>query len=83
MDGSHYADDVMLDLVMGFDALKTGGVMLMDDYLWKFYARPRDNPAGAINAFLRMKAGLYRILHVGWQVHIQKTGQSERAVSKG
>ena len=35
--------------------LKVGGVMILDDYLWIYYDREIDNPAGVINSFLRLK----------------------------
>jgi len=72
VDGSHRADDVLVDAVRGFEALAPGGVMIFDDYLWKYYDRPQDNPGAAINAFLRLKRGRYDLLHVGSQVAIAK-----------
>lgn len=73
VDGSHRADDVLVDAVRGFEALAPGGVMILDDYLWKHYERPQDNPGAAINAFLRLKRGLYVVLHAGSQVAIVKS----------
>lgn len=34
VDGSHQAPDVLLDAIMGFKLLRTGGVIGFDDYLW-------------------------------------------------
>lgn len=34
IDGSHLAPDVLCDAVLGFRLLKTGGVMIFDDYNW-------------------------------------------------
>jgi len=79
VDGSHRADDVLVDCLRGFEALAVGGVMICDDYLWRFYARSRDNPAAAINAFLRLKRGLYTLLHAGTQVAVAKTAASHPA----
>lgn len=73
IDGSHHADDVMCDAIKGFAHLKVGGIAIFDDYLWRYYDRPRDNPAGAINAFLRMKQGTYELLAVHSQIAIRKT----------
>jgi hypothetical protein len=36
--------------------LKTGGVMIFDDNLWRYYKKPSDNPAAAINTFLKLKS---------------------------
>jgi predicted O-methyltransferase YrrM len=33
IDGSHQAPDVLLDAILGFELLKTGGIMAFDDYL--------------------------------------------------
>lgn len=73
VDGSHRADDVLVDALLGFEALAVGGVMVFDDYLWKHYPRARDNPGAAINAFLRLKRDSYALLHAGSQVAIAKT----------
>lgn len=72
VDGSHHADDVMIDAVKGFQLLKKNGLMIFDDYLWEFYPNIQDNPAAAIHAFLRLKKGQYRLLHVYAQLMIQK-----------
>ena len=66
IDASHMAADVILDACLSFRLLKTGGVMIFDDYYWK--ARPElsneelakifmglDHPKPAIDAFF----GLY------------------------
>ena len=51
--------------------------MIFDDSLWCHYDRINDNPAAAINAFLRLFAGHYRIEMVYNQLILTKT--SERA----
>jgi predicted O-methyltransferase YrrM len=72
VDGSHHADDVMIDALKGFQLLDTGGVMIFDDYFWQFYKQVNDNPAAAINAFLKLKKGSYQLRHVYCQLIIQK-----------
>jgi len=73
VDGSHYVDDVIVDAVKSFDLLKVGGVMILDDYHWKHYPKASDNPCSAINAFLQIKKGYYKIIYVGYQLHLVKT----------
>jgi len=34
VDGSHQAPDVLADLVLAFQVLRPGGVLICDDYLW-------------------------------------------------
>jgi predicted O-methyltransferase YrrM len=73
VDGSHHSDDVVVDAIKCFEMLKVGGLMIFDDYLWKWYPRAIDNPAAAIHAFLRLKRGSYRIVRVYAQLIIEKT----------
>ena len=70
VDGSHYVDDVLTDALQGFAHLSLGGLMIFDDYLWSMYEHPRDNPAAAINAFLRLKADQYRLVSAYYQIII-------------
>jgi len=72
IDGSHFADDVMIDAVEGFRRLKSGGVMVFDDYLWRWYSDLTDNPAVAINSFLKIKRGKYNLISIYHQIVIQK-----------
>lgn len=72
VDGSHHADDVIVDAVKSFELLRNGGLIIFDDYLWRHYRRIRDNPAGAINAFLRLKKGNYRVIKVYSQLILMK-----------
>ena len=53
--------------------------MIFDDYLWRYYPRRADNPAAAINAFLRLKQGCFELALVNWQVVIRKTGGERQA----
>ena len=72
VDGSHHYDDVLVDAVQGYARLKVGGVMIFDDFFWRDYENRRDNPAAAINAFLRLKAGTYEFVLVFYQVILRK-----------
>jgi hypothetical protein len=73
IDGSHHTDDVIVDAIKGFELLNVGGIMIFDDYFWGYYNKPIDNPAGAINAFLRLKEGAYEILCLYGQLILRKT----------
>ena len=73
IDGSHDSGDVVFDAFLGFRHLNKGGIMIFDDYFWgAFYKKPLDNPAGAINAFLKLKKGEYKLIAVYGQLIIQK-----------
>ena len=68
----------MIDAIKCFEALKVGGVMIFDDFLWRYYKNPMSNPAGAINAFLKINKGNYRIVFVYYQIAIEKISESQR-----
>ncbi len=77
VDGSHKADDVMSDALNSFARLKPGGFMIFDDYLWRHFSRSLDNPAAAINCFLKLKKDQLQILIVSrGQLIIRKTADT-------
>lgn len=72
IDGSHQAPDVLTDACMAWPLLKTGGVMVFDDYLW---GNPRDalhRPKIAIDAFTNIFGETVEIVHVGYQLAVRK-----------
>ena len=73
IDGSHRASDVLEDAVLTFRLVKPGGVIIFDDYLWRPDLGPLETPRIAIDAFLNVFRGQYRVLGTGYQVAIQKT----------
>jgi len=77
VDGSHRADDVMIDALQSFAALKPGGLLIFDDYTFLFYKKMKDNTVFAVNCFLKMKRGEYTILSVTSQVIIRKSAASD------
>lgn len=72
VDGSHYSDDVLVDALESFKRLRSGGVIIFEDYFWRFYDRNRDNPAGGANCFLLLKSGQCRIVQVYHQLIVEK-----------
>lgn len=78
VDGSHYSDDVVVDAIKCFEMLKIGGLMIFDDYFWKYYSMEIDNPAGSINSFLRLKRHQLKIIGFDYQLIIKKTAHSAR-----
>ena len=50
VDGSHEAQDVLHDAVQAFRLVKTGGLIIFDDYGWGLEGQSR--PKEAIDAFL-------------------------------
>ena len=73
VDGSHEFNDVLSDIFFSFQILKIGGIMVMDDYFWNVHVNRRLNSMIAINFFLRVQKGFYKIIFVTTQVAIIKT----------
>lgn len=74
IDGSHVASDVIEDIILAFSLLRSGGIIIMDDYEWDKYDDPHLNPKMAIDAFLDIYKGKYRLISKGYQVCIRKGG---------
>ncbi len=72
IDGSHRATDVFLDALNSWQTIKKGGLLIFDDYEWGANLPEIEKPKLAIDYFLRVLAGQYRLLHRGYQVIIQK-----------
>lgn len=78
IDGSHHSDDVIVDAVNCFEMLRDRGVLIFDDYFWVYYDREMDNPAGAINAFLRLKRDCLEIICFDYQLIVRKHSDAVR-----
>ena len=63
IDGSHYAPDVLEDCKNSWSVLKKNGLLILDDYFWKGYAKLEENPAFAINLFLQEINNKYEVLN--------------------
>jgi len=75
IDGSHIAKDVLTDACMAWPLLKSGGLMVFDDYLW---GDPRDvlhRPKLAIDAFANIFAEQLDVIHVGYQFVVRRKEQ--------
>lgn len=73
IDGSHWAKDVLSDAVLAFKMLKKGGIMIFDDYGWTDLGDdPQASPKAGIDAFLQGHEGLVEVLHIGFQVVVER-----------
>jgi predicted O-methyltransferase YrrM len=73
IDGSHMARNVLTDIVLCWGLLNMQGIMIIDDYkLRMFEDNERKNPGMGIDAFLKVYAGEYEILHADWQIIVRK-----------
>lgn len=76
VDGSHHVDDVIEDAFKAFHHASVGGLIIFDDYIWRYYPQARHNPAGAVNALLRIKRGAYELVAVYEQLIIRKIAEA-------
>lgn len=73
IDGSHRAADVYQDIGQSWILLKTGGIMILDDYLWYAGQWPATiRPKLSIDAFLTAFGDELELLHSGAQVVVRK-----------
>ncbi len=74
VDGSHEARDVVLDGCLAYHVLRTGGVLVFDDYRWRNPEGKRFlPPKPAVDAFLSMHADVVDVLYEGYQVMVRRT----------
>lgn len=71
IDGSHKASDVLEDAILSKLLLKKGGVIIFDDYIWEEGDDEWDRPKIAIDAFLEVYKGQYKLLYKGKQVIVE------------
>jgi hypothetical protein len=75
VDGSHLSFDCFTDSQLSWRLLKTGGVMVLDDYGLTNYnnaGKEFENCRFGIDYFLKSIEGKFELLHKGWQVVIKK-----------
>ena len=70
IDASHRSDDTFVDAYYAHKLLKSGGLLIFDDYRWKDNNDMRrvNSPELAIDMFYIMYKELYNILFKGYQI---------------
>jgi predicted O-methyltransferase YrrM len=76
IDGSHHSADVLADAVFTWPMIRNRGIVIFDDYEWRFFPSPVEHPKPGVDAFLSVRPDQYRELHRGYQLIIEKTEQS-------
>ena len=71
IDGAHDFNSVLKDSINSFKCLRTNGLMIFDDYFWRFYEDGK-NPISAINLFLRKIKERYKVEFLSTQLAIKK-----------
>jgi predicted O-methyltransferase YrrM len=73
IDGWHSADAVMTDSVLVWRSLKSGGILIWDDYHWPFGTKvPYLTPKPAIDSFLHLYGSKLDLLQRAHHVIIRK-----------
>jgi predicted O-methyltransferase YrrM len=73
IDGHHFYRSVLMDTLLSWPLLKTGGILIWDDYTWEFDKYDGKNPKPAIDQFLTIYRGDYEPVFVTNQAAIRKT----------
>lgn len=73
VDGCHLAPNVLMDAVSSWLLLKSGGIMILDDYEWEPEKPPENRPKIGIDLFLRVFQNHLEVLHKEYQVIIRKS----------
>ena len=74
IDGSHLAGDVLFDSVYTWRLLRDGGLVIHDDYMWKFEddVPPDMRPLVAVDAFITGRRNTIEVVHRGRQLILRK-----------
>jgi predicted O-methyltransferase YrrM len=72
IDGSHEAPDVMEDTILSWRLLRNGGILIWDDYSWGKEYELLKRPRIAIDSFLEIYKGQYKVIAKERQVCIEK-----------
>lgn len=74
VDGSHYHDDILVDSLLAWPLLKTGGLMMWDDYRGGLQWTRREKPRHAIETFLALHRN-HKVVHARYQLYALKTAE--------
>ena len=74
VDGSHRAKDVYVDAALSWGLLKTGGLLIFDDYLYVLNGPLDQRPKASIDAFILAFGDELEIVLKDYQVVLQKKG---------
>jgi hypothetical protein len=76
IDGDHSRRGAFCDSVLAWPLLKTGGVLIWDDYIWKRGELPPDaRPEYAVDLFVAVFAPCLEKLNCGYQMIVKKTAE--------
>lgn len=71
IDGSHEGTAVYNDAINAHQVIKNLGIIIFDDYLWRYFRKEKATAFG-INKFLKQYKKYYKIKFIGHQVILQR-----------
>lgn len=72
VDGSHYRDNVLIDCLLSWKLLPSGGILILDDYLLDLDRDKSERPKDAIDCFMALHEGEFQELARSWQLILKK-----------
>src|SRR6476646_2575452 len=72
IDGSHLACDVLIDAVLSWPLVKVQGLLVFDDYDFRFPNNPNQNTQIGIDAFINSFLPKIEVIHRGHQLILKK-----------
>lgn len=72
LDGCHFADYVREEAKLAWRVLRSGGLMIFDDYEWADPEHPGQDCKFGIDAFLQSIPETFELLHKGYQLIVRK-----------
>ena len=64
--------DCYTDLVMSWNILEKGGIIVIDDYLYKKDENILNSPFEAVNHFFKVFKEQYKLLNIGYRIFLEK-----------
>lgn len=75
IDGSHRAAEVLADGCASWRLVKSGGLLVFDDYRWALHKTAAERPKQGIDQFLQDFQTQLAVVHKGYQVIVRKLNQ--------
>lgn len=72
LDGNHEAGQVLREARMAWPLLRSGGLLIFDDFGWREGRGPCNRPAQGALEFLRDVQGHCQIVHRGYQLIVER-----------
>ena len=73
IDGDHRSKSVLMDVLLAWDLLKDGGILILDDYKWDENLSMEMRPEFAIDIFQNVFPDEFQILLKDYQLIVRKT----------